>query len=165
MQNSLFKLVRFILLSTTQRWVQADDRQSKVWFFWPDRVPLLFTEFWWKSPEARLLRIHIRMCIYIIYTLTCYLYILHCMCINIYIYRYVYVITSCYTSYEGNCPKQGSSLFTWGWPPLVLLQSSMCNFQACIFVAAGWASTSWCFDFAYFTMGLDSLHPSISHNF
>lgn len=81
-----------------------------------------------------------------------------------YIYRYVYVITSCYTSYEGNCPKQGSSLLTWGWPPLVLLQSSMCNFQACIFVAAGWASTSWCFDFAYFTMGLDSLHPSISHN-
>ena len=40
----------------------------------------------------------------------------------------------------------------------------MCNFQACIFVAAGWASTSWCLDVAYFTMGLDSLHPSISHN-
>ena len=81
-----------------QRWVQGDDNPKYV-FFWLNKAPLLFTEFWWESLEAPLLRVQICMCIYNIFIY--YIHSIHMLYIytTLYMYQYIFIHVTCILVY------------------------------------------------------------------
>ena len=159
MQNSLFKSVRFILLSMTTK-VMAGRWQRihcKVCFFLTGQSSAVVHRILVKKPGSTFVE-NTNMYVYI-HTYCCMLYILH-LCVRIYLYDFICNIHLNMHLTKDIALKRGDMrLATIGF-----VAEQYVQFPGVYFVAAGWASTSWCFDVAYFTMGLDSLHPSISHN-